>query len=146
MTTSTDLDLVITRIFDAPRALVWQAWTDPKHAKAWGPKGFTTPVLEMDFTPGGAWRSVMVSPEGREYAQHGEVREVVPEEKLSFTSVWDDHPDEVTLVTITFTERGSRTEMHFRQSGFLDATSRDSHNGGWNEAFDALVEVVSRLT
>ncbi len=98
-------ELVIKRTLDAPRALVWKAWTDPEQAKAWGPKGFTTPVREMEFRPGGKWRAVMISPDGKEYRQHGVVRKVVPEELLS----------------------------------------RDGHRGGWNEAFDALAEVVAKL-
>ena len=139
---SDERDLVITRLFDAPRALVWRAWTDAEHAKAWGPKGFTTTVREMEFRPGGAWRAVMTSPEGKEYRQHGTVREVVPEERLAFTFMWDDHPEEVTLVTVSFADRGSRTEMTFRQSGFLSVESRDGHAGGWGEAFDRLEGVV----
>src|SRR5687767_4361974 len=100
-TTDTGQELVVTRIFDAPRALVWRAWTDPEHATKWGPKGFTTPERAMEFRPGGAWHAVMISPEGREYRQHGTVREVIPEELLSFTFQWDNRPEEVTLVTVT---------------------------------------------
>jgi uncharacterized protein YndB with AHSA1/START domain len=139
------IELVIKRTLDAPRALVWRAWTDPEHAKAWGPKGFTTPVREMEFKPGGVWRAVMISPDGKEYRQHGVVREVVPEKKLAFTFMWDDHPEEQTLVTVTFADRGDKTEMTFRQSGFKSDGSRDGHRGGWNEAFDALAQVLAKL-
>jgi uncharacterized protein YndB with AHSA1/START domain len=138
-------ELVITRIFDAPRALVWRAWTDPEHAKAWGPKGFTTPVREMEFKPGGAWRAVMISPDGKEYKQHGIVREIVPEKKLSFTFMWDENPSEQTVVTVTFADKGDKTEMIFRQTGFGSDESRDGHRGGWNEAFDRLTGVVAAL-
>ena len=138
-------ELVITRIFDAPRALVWKAWTDPEHAKAWGPKGFTTPVREMEFKPGGKWRAVMISPDGKEFRQHGVVREVVPESKLSFTFMWDNNPAEETLVTVTFADKGDKTEMVFRQTGFDSDESRDGHRGGWNEAFDQLTDLVAKL-
>jgi uncharacterized protein YndB with AHSA1/START domain len=141
----TERELVITRTFDAPRSLVWKAWTDPEHAKAWGPKGFTTPVREMEFKPGGAWRAVMISPDGKEYRQHGVVREVVPEQRLSFTFMWDENPDEQTIVTVTFADKGGKTEMIFRQTGFASDESRDGHRGGWNEAFDQLRDLVATL-
>ncbi|MGH7662701.1 MAG: SRPBCC domain-containing protein [Gemmatimonadaceae bacterium] len=142
--TSDGHELVITRIFDAPRDLVWQAWTDHEQAKQWGPKGFTTPEREMDFRVGGAWYAVMISPEGREYRQHGVVREVVPPERLVFTLIWDDTPDNEMLVAITFAERGGKTEMTFRQTGLRTAESRDGHESGWNEAFDRFEELLAR--
>jgi uncharacterized protein YndB with AHSA1/START domain len=138
-------ELVITRTFDAPRDLVWKAWTDPEHAKRWGPKGFTTPEREMEFRPGGAWHAVMVSPDGKVYRQRGTVREVVPPERLAFTFIWDESPDEEMLVTVTFTERGRKTEMLFRQTGLPSVESRDGHEGGWNEAFDELEALLATL-
>jgi uncharacterized protein YndB with AHSA1/START domain len=143
--TDTGRELVIRRTFDAPRELVWRAWNDPEHAKRWGPKGFTTPEREMDLRPGGAWRAMMVSPDGKPYRQHGVVREVVPPERLAFTFIWDDEPDVEMLVTVTFAERGGMTEMTFRQTGFPSAASRDGHEGGWTEAFDRLTEVVRAM-
>jgi uncharacterized protein YndB with AHSA1/START domain len=131
-------ELVIRRVFDAPRDLVWAMWSEREHATQWGPKGFTTPEREMDQRPGGAWHARMISPEGREYRQHGVVVEVIPKEKLSFTFVWDDDPDEEMLVTVTFKDLGDRTEMIFRQTGFTSVESRDGHEGGWSEAFDEL--------
>jgi uncharacterized protein YndB with AHSA1/START domain len=136
-------ELVITRIFDAPRELVWKAWTDPEQAKAWGPKGFTTTEREMDFRPGGAWHAVMISPRGEVYRQHGIVREIVPLERLVFTFVWDESPDNEMLVSVTFTDRGAKTEMTFRQTGLVSAASRDGHVVGWNEAFDRLTELLA---
>jgi uncharacterized protein YndB with AHSA1/START domain len=138
-------ELLIVRTFDAPRPLVWRAWMDPEQAKRWGPKGFTTPEREFDARPGGLWHAVMISPEGRVYRQHGVVREVVPPERLAFTFVWDDTPDVEMLVTVTFAERGERTEMTFRQTGLPSAESRDGHRGGWTEAFDRLDGVVAAL-
>ncbi len=132
------IELVITRTFDAPRALVWKMWTDPEHAKQWGPKGFTTPVREMGSRPGDPWRAIMISPEGKEYRQHGVLREIVPPERLSFTFVWDEFPSEEMLVTVSFVERAKKTEMTFRQTGLKSVESRDGHRGGWTEAFDSL--------
>ena len=136
-------ELVITRVFNAPRDLVWKAWTDRAHATQWGPKGFTTPEREMDFRPGGLWHAVMISPDGKVYRQHGVVREVVPKERLAFTFIWDETPEEEMLVTVTFADRGKQTEMVFRQTGLATAASRDGHERGWNEAFDRLGELVT---
>jgi uncharacterized protein YndB with AHSA1/START domain len=143
--TATANELVIRRTFDAPRELVWRAWTDREHAKQWGPKGFTTPEREMDFRPGGAWRALMISPDGKPYRQHGVVREVVPLERLSFTFIWDDNPDVEMLVTVTFKERGRKTEMTFRQTGLPSAASRDGHREGWTEAFDRLAALIATM-
>jgi uncharacterized protein YndB with AHSA1/START domain len=139
------LELVITRTFNAPIDVVWAAWTDREHAKAWGPKGFTTPEREMEFFPGGKWHAVMISPDGKEYRQHGIVREVRPKARLVFTFVWDEHPEEEMLVELNFAARGNKTEMTFRQTGFKSEGSRDGHRGGWNEAFDNLAAHLPRV-
>src|SRR6185295_20302708 len=74
-------ELVLTRVFDAPRELVFRAWTDPKHMEQWwGPKVFTNRVEKMDVRPGGAWRIIMCAPDGTEYPAQGEYREIVPPE------------------------------------------------------------------
>ena len=142
---TTGPELVIRRVFDAPRALVWRAWSEREYATKWGPKGFTTPEREMDLRPGGAWHARMISPEGKEYRQHGIVLEVVPEERLAFTFIWDETPDVEMTVTVTFADRGNQTEMTFVQTGFDSIGSRDSHEGGWNEAFDELTAVIAAM-
>src|SRR5688572_7647554 len=142
---TTSPELVIRRTFNAPRALVWRAWSEREFAMKWGPKGFTTPEREMDLRPGGAWHARMVSPEGKEYRQHGVVLEVVPEERLSFTFIWDETPDVEMIVTVTLADRGDRTEMTFVQTGFDSIGSREGHEGGWNEAFDELTTVIDEL-
>lgn len=142
-----DRTLVIKRTFDAPRELVWKAWAEVEHAKKWwGPKGFTAPVVELGTRPGDKWRSKMVSPEGKEYWQHGVLREIVPPERLSFTFIWDEHPDEQMLVTVTFAERAGKTEMVFRQEGFKSVEERDGHNDGWNESFDRLSAYLKKMS
>jgi uncharacterized protein YndB with AHSA1/START domain len=143
--TETAHELVIVRTFDAPRDLVWRAWTEREHATKWGPKGFTTPEREMDLRPGGQWHALMISPDGAEYRQHGVVREVVPPERMAFTFIWDDSPDVEMLVTVTFAERGGKTEMTFRQTGLPSDASRDGHRGGWTEAFDRLAEHLAGM-
>ena len=80
-------ELVITRVFDAPRELVFKVWTDPKHlAQWWGPRCFTNPVCEVDLRVGGAWRIIMRAPDGAEYPGGGIYREIVRNEKLVFTN------------------------------------------------------------
>src|SRR6202022_3575404 len=84
-----DLELVITRIFDAPRELVFKAWSEPDRAmRLWRPQGFTTAHCEMDVRPGGAYRVCMRSPEGTEHWQRGICREVVEPERLVFSFAW----------------------------------------------------------
>ncbi|HEX9770126.1 MAG TPA: SRPBCC domain-containing protein, partial [Kiloniellales bacterium] len=96
-------ELVITRILDAPRALVFKTWTDPVHAaRWWGPKGFTVHSCEMDVRLGGAWRICMRSPEGTEHCKRGVYREIVAPERLVLTYAWEDadgKPGHETLLT-----------------------------------------------
>jgi len=134
--------LVITRTFDAPRELVFQAWTDPKHLVQWScPRGFALTHCEGDFKPGGSWRSCMRSPERGDLWLSGVYREIVRPERVVFTHAWDDadgKPGPETLVTVTLAERGAKTEMTFRQGLFDSVAERDGHRGGWTECFEKL--------
>lgn len=144
-------ELVITRVFDAPRPLVFQLWTEREHAmRWWGPKNFTTTVLEMDPRPGGTWRARMRSPEGKEYSQRGIFREIVAPERLVFTFVWEgassgDDAGHEMVVTVTFADRGGKTEMTFRQGVFKSVQSRNGHVEGWTECFDRLDEYLTSV-
>lgn len=140
-------DLVITRVFKAPPALVFAAWTEPEHLAHWsGPEGFTTPHHEMDLRLGGRYRACLRSPEGVEHWVRGVYREVQPHVRLVMTHAWEDErgePGPETLVTVTFAEEGpGRTRMNFRQSGFTSKQSRDGHQGGWSSSFDKLAAHV----
>src|SRR6478735_9680878 len=87
----TELKLRIVRVFAAPRALVFDAWTKPEHLKQWSaPNGFTMPVSQGELRPGGKWRACMVSPNGDELWLGGEYLEVIPNERLVFTHAWDE--------------------------------------------------------
>ena len=143
--TETDQQLTITRVFEAPREEVFNAWTERERAKRWwGPNGFDTPVLEMDLRPRGEWRATMCAPDGKAHPQRGVIRDVLRPERLAFTFKWVNEPDPESLVTIELAERDGRTEMTFRQHFFKSRGARDSHEEGWNEAFDRLAHEVSQ--
>jgi len=143
---SAEQTLVIKRTFDAPRDLVWKVWSDPEQAKQWwGPDGFTAPVVELDARPGGKWRALMRSPDGKDIWQHGVYREIVPPEKISFTFIWDAQPDHEMLVSITFAERGKKTEMIFRQGIFESVDDRNGHEGGWSQSFDRFAAYLKTV-
>jgi uncharacterized protein YndB with AHSA1/START domain len=142
--TATDRELVLTRLFDAPRELVFRCWTDPADlVRWWGPTGFAAASVSVDATEGGAWRICIRNPEdGTEYRASGVYLAVVPPERLVFSFAWDDQDGdqirEDTLVTIDLADRDGKTEMTFHQTGFLTVASRDGHAGGWREGFDDL--------
>ena len=148
MTTSTERELVITRVFTAPRRLVFKAWTEPERIKEWwGPRGFTTLSCEMDRRPGGAWRVRSRSPEGKDYVSQGMFRELVEPERLVFTYAWVDaegKPGHETLVTVTFAEQSGKTVLTFHQGVFESITSRDEHEEGWSSAFELLAEYQAK--
>ena len=140
-------ELVMTRTFDAPRALVFEAWTERQHLERWqgAPQGFTVTTEQVDIRPGGAFRICMRSPEGVDHWLQGVYREVVAPERLVFTHTWLDaerKPTTETLVTITFAERGGKTDLTLSQSGFKSEESRAGHEGGWASTFDRLAEYL----
>ena len=154
----TSYEISITRTFEAPRALVWKAWTDPKMAKEWmGPRGFTTTEFTTSEEPGALWHLTMMGQRpGSEQmvtlGQGGRILEVRPPELLKYTFGWDDRasvglgdgPKE-NVITIRFEERGGKTVMHFHQAPFATESERDGHNGGWNSAFDCFAEFILRV-
>jgi uncharacterized protein YndB with AHSA1/START domain len=147
-TAADDRVLVITRIFDAPRELVWQAWADPKMAVQWaGPRDHPAISVEGDFRVGGKYRTVLKSVETGELLPHGGIyRDIVENKLLSFTFQWDaDRGLGEMLVTLTFEDAGKgRTKFTLRQEPFSSVAERDGHNGGWNSAFDRLVEFLAK--
>jgi uncharacterized protein YndB with AHSA1/START domain len=139
--------LVIKRTFNAPRDLVWKAWSDSAQAKEWwGPNGFTLPFLEMDQRAGGKWRAMMRSPEGKDIWQHGIYREIVPPEKTVYTFVWDADPENEMLVSVVFKENGAKTDMTFTQEGFKSVEEREGHNDGWSQTFDRLATHLEKIS
>lgn len=141
--------LVITRVFDAPAALVFKLWTDPNHVrKWWGPTNYPATYLEMDVRPGGAWRGCLQSTEtGKELWQGGVFREVAPPHRLVFTFAWDEEGERglETLVTVAFAEQNGKTLMTFRHAPFQSIAERDGHQGGWTSTFDRLADYLLAL-
>ena len=138
----TGAELVITRVFDAPRSLVFKAWTEPdRAARWWGPQGFTTLHCTMDVRIGGAFRVCMRSPDGTEYWKQGVYREVAEPERLVFTFAWEDaegKPGHETVVTVTFAEHGAKTRLTLHQAVFETVAARDSHQAGWTSTMERL--------
>lgn len=112
LTTPSDLEILMTRTFNAPRKLVFEAWTNPKHLPGWmlGPEGWTMPVCEIDLRVGGAWRFVWRQSDGKEMAMSGIYKEVVPPERLVSTESWDGHGVE-TLNTLVLSEENGKTTI-----------------------------------
>jgi uncharacterized protein YndB with AHSA1/START domain len=139
--------LVVSRVFDAPPAAVFSLWSDPAHVKQWWhPKDFTTPVFEMDFRVGGAYRYCIRS-NGTDSWAEGTYREIEAPRRLVFTFRWDSGDaahDAETLVTMTFApERGGQTLLTFRQEPFASNPARDSHAEGWGQLLDAFGSFVA---
>lgn len=152
-TKSAERELVITRIFDAPRELVFKAWTDPKHlAQWWGPKGFTNPVCELDVRPGGAILIHMTGPDGVVYPMKGVYREIVPPERLVFTdSAFEDeqgNPQLEGLTTVTFVEHEGKTKLTVHavvvKSTPDVAAALEGMEEGWNQSLDKLAEHLAQ--
>src|SRR5262249_18770307 len=100
---SADREIVLTRVFDAPPELVFQAWTESVHiAQWWGPTGFRTTIYEMDVRPGGVWRFVMHGPDGRDYKNRIIFHEIVKNERLTYTHMGEDEDPNVFEVVVTF--------------------------------------------
>jgi uncharacterized protein YndB with AHSA1/START domain len=147
---SSGLELTITRVFDAPRELVWSAWTDPSHlSRWWGPKGFTCIVWEADLRPGGRYRFGMRSPEGNDIWNRGEYREVVAPRRLVLQGGWTDkdgNPTSPVMTTaITLEQDGGKTRLTLHGAGFESVSARDSHHGGWSSTLDCLADYLASL-
>jgi uncharacterized protein YndB with AHSA1/START domain len=140
-------EMTYARVFEAPRELVWKAWTEPEQlALWWGPRGISTPLetIEVDLRPGGAFRLTMVADaDGTEFPTEMEFREVVEPERLVFA--WEAQRGlGAGQVTVTFTDLGDTTEVTSRYDGFTtDEIAADSEVG-WNQQLDRLAELLSK--
>lgn len=150
-----DTELVISRLFDAPRELVWRVWTDPEHAKHWmGPRGFTAPHLKQDARVGGSWRLCLRPDDnptgaggptggGGDLWQGGVFREIKAPERIVLTFAWDEPNGKrgpESTVTIQLDDQDGKTRLTFRQAPFPSVQERDGHRVGWNSSFDRLAD------
>jgi uncharacterized protein YndB with AHSA1/START domain len=144
-------EVVITRIFDAPRGLVFKAWTDPEHmARWWGPKGFTNPICDLDARVGGAWRIVMRSPAGIEYPCGGVYREIVEPERLVFTNIAPDNEGNPVLdglTTVIFAEHGGKTKLTLQTRAVALVAHATAYlagmEAGWTQSLERLAEELA---
>jgi uncharacterized protein YndB with AHSA1/START domain len=150
VTLPTDEQILITREFDAPKHLVYKAWTTPELVKRWwsGQRGAVT-LAEIDLRVGGRWRFVMMAEGGFEVGFHGEYREIVPNERIVSTEVYEGFPDEEAVNTLTLTEVDGRTTMTVLVQHSLKV-HRDAHiesgmEVGMQEAMDLLEQVAVSL-
>ena len=150
VTLPADTQILITREFDAPAELVFRAWTTPELIKRWwaGKRGDVT-LAEVDLRVGGGWRYVMVAQGGFEVGFHGEYREIVPNERIVSTEVFEGMPDAAALDTLTLTEADGRTTLsilveHQKQE-HRDAHIQSGMEDGMQESMDALEDVAKSL-
>jgi uncharacterized protein YndB with AHSA1/START domain/DNA-binding transcriptional ArsR family regulator len=150
VTTPSDREVVAARVFEAPRELVWSAYTEPDHLRRWmlGPEGWTMPVCELDLRPGGAYRFVWRKEDGSELTITGVHKEVEPPERLVATESWGDEWPE-SLNTITFSEEDGRTTitvtMLYPSKEARDAALATGMTDGMNQGYDRLEELLRSL-
>lgn len=150
--------LVIERIFDARRELVWKAWTDPARVmRWWGPSGYTSPACEIDLRVGGKYLWCMRSPEGQDLWSTGVYREIVAFERIVCTNSFSDEKGNVvpashygisgdipleTLGTVMFEEIDGKTKLTVCHEGLPAGEMSEGADAGWNESFDKLAEIL----
>jgi uncharacterized protein YndB with AHSA1/START domain len=148
--TPTEREIVITRAFDAPRALVWETWTNPKYVRQWllGPEGWTMPVCEIDLRAGGSWRYVWRKTDGAEMAMAGGYIEVTPPERLVSTEKWGPEWPE-TVNTMVLTESGGRTTttltIAYPSREARDAALKTGMTDGSERSFARLDNLLAAL-
>ena len=144
-----DREILMTRVFDAPRELVWGVMSNPAQIPNWwGPARYTTTVATMDLRPGGSWRFVHAGPDG-EFGFHGEYREIVPPERLVYTFEFEGMPGHVLVDTITLEDLDGKTRVTAR-STFDTVEDRDGMlNSGMEtgaaESYDRLAAILATL-
>jgi uncharacterized protein YndB with AHSA1/START domain len=132
-------DLVVSRVFNAPRRLVFDAWTKAEHVSRWfAPRPLTMPRCEVDLRPGGAFRFVMRAPDGTEYPFAGEFREVVAPERIVFTGLV--HGDNLTVTTVTFAEHDGKTTLTAHQTYAFESDATRGAKEGWTATLNQLAE------
>ena len=148
LTMPSDREIEMTRIFDAPRKLVFEAHSKPEHIrKWWGPRAMAMTVCEMDFRPGGKWRFVLQR-EGKEYGFRGEYRQIVEPELIEWTFEYEGAPGQIAVETLQLTEQGGKTLLTARSiypnREARDATIQSGMESGAAESWDRLAEHLGK--
>ena len=151
VSTPSDTEIRMTRVFDAPRTLVFEVMSKPEHVREWWGnlgEGYSVPVCEIDFRVGGAWRFVNRHPKG-EAAFHGEYREITPHSRLVFTEIFEAFPDTVSVVTSEFVEEGGKTrftaKVRYPSLEVRDMVIASGMSRGAGISYDRLEDLVARL-
>jgi len=150
LTTPSDREVVITRVVDAPRKRVWDAWTKPKHVQNWltGFEGWTLPVCEIDLRPGGQWHFVWRKSDGAEMGMTGVYKEVVPPERLVNTERWGPEWPE-TVNTLLFSEKGGKTTITltilYPSKEARDAALKTGMKEGMDVSYERLDEYLRTM-
>ena len=147
VTTPSDREIRMVRVFDAPRSMVFDAFTKCELLKRWfGPHGFSLSVCEGQFRPGGWWRFVVRGPDGSEVGMRGAIREMSAPERLVHVETFDDYPGEA-LVTTTFVEKGGKTtvtiNLLYESQAIRDAVVQSGMEHGAAESYDRLNELLT---
>jgi uncharacterized protein YndB with AHSA1/START domain len=147
VTTPTDREIVMTRVFDAPRPLVFDAFSKPELLKRWfGPRGFSLVVCEVDFRVGGGFRFVLRGPDGREMGMRGVYREIVPPERSVHMESFDDFPGSESQVTAVMTEHDGKTTLtvtvEYPSQMIRDMVAASGMEHGAAESYDKLAELL----
>lgn len=142
-------ELLITRVFDAPRTLVFQAWIKPEHlAHWWGPRGYSLPSCEMDARAGGAYRFSMHASDGRDVIWQGICREIVEPERLVWTCTVLNTDGSLisseTILTITLEDLEGKTKLTLHQAIFDSDANAAAHRSGWSDALDRMAEYLPK--
>ncbi|WP_437827263.1 SRPBCC family protein [Sorangium sp. So ce1153] len=151
VTTPSEKEICMTRLFNAPRQLVFDVMTKPEHVKRWWGclgEGYSVPVCEIDLRQGGKWRFVNRHPQG-EAAFHGEYKEITPPSRLVFTEIFEDYPDTVSVVTTVLTDEGGKTRMtatvRYPSLEVRDIVMGTGMANGAGLSYDRLEDLVAQL-
>ena len=149
VTTPMDREIVLTRVFDAPRTLVFEALTTGEVLRRWfGPRGWSLEVCEVDLKVGGSWRFVLRGPDGTEMGMSGVYREIVPPERMVHTESYDDYPGE-SVVTTVLVEQGGKTTLtatiRYPSQDVRDAVLDSGMEHGAAECHDKLAELLASM-
>lgn len=155
-----EMDFIVTRTFDAPRELVYKAWTDPEMIKKWwGPKNFTSPTAKIDLREGGKYLLAMRDPSGKDFWNGGEFRVVTPDRLVWVDTFTDSQGNPVpastyglsvnypmeTIITITFVETAGKTNLTISHP-MADGVNYDDETTGWNESLDKLSDLLMSMS